>query len=169
MAEDMEQRRLDGLFFAARFRRRKWRSHWWTSKSSLVGGGEISENGGGTGGFKHGGLLVAAENGERSGGAGGAVVQGAAQRREQLETKKFSMGGFRGSDHQPTAAAWWCWTAGLKTKVPKRKDFGAEGAEGDTAHALAPARVSRFFSRNNFAVWSRKAKRRNIFPKIAVK
>ena len=136
----------------------------------VVGGGEISEDGGGTGGFKHGSLLVAAENGERLGGAGGAVVQGAAQRREQLETKKFSMGGgFRGSDHQPTAAAWWCWTAGLKTKVPKRKDFGAEGAEGDTAHALAPARVSRFFSRNNFAVWSRKAKRRNIFPKIAVK
>ena len=57
------------------------------------------------------------------GDSNGVVVQGAAQRREQLESKKFGNGGFRGSSKinglLPRGGA------GLKTKVPKRKDFGA--------------------------------------------
>ena len=65
----------------------------------------------------------------------GAVVQGATQRAEQLSAKKFENGGFRESEKisrlQPRGSA------GLKSKVPKRKDFGAEGDEGDAAHAAA--------------------------------
>jgi len=65
----------------------------------------------------------------------GAVVQGATQRAEQLSAKKFANGGFRESKKisrlQPRGSA------GLKSKVPKRKDFGAEGDDGDAAHAAA--------------------------------
>ena len=65
----------------------------------------------------------------------GTVVQGAAQRRDQLVAKMFSQGGFREaakiSDLLPHGSA------GLKTKLPKRKDFGEEGGEGDAAHEAA--------------------------------
>ena len=64
----------------------------------------------------------------------GAVVQGAAQRRDQLVAKMFSQGGFREtakiSGILPHGGA------GLKTKVPKRKEFGEEGSEGDAAHEV---------------------------------
>ena len=33
-------------------------------------------------------------------------------------------------------------SGGLKTKVPKRKDFGVEGAEGDAAHTAAMKQFS---------------------------
>ena len=70
----------------------------------------------------------------------GVVVQGAAQRREQLESKKFGNGGFRGASLinalLPRGGA------GLKTKVPKRTEFGAEGPEGDSAHASAMKQFS---------------------------
>lgn len=82
------------------------------------------------------GLLVAPERSSYcSLGSGGVMVQGAAQRGAQLESKKFGSGGFRGSSKinklLPRGGA------GLKMKVPKRKDFGAEGDEGDAAHAAA--------------------------------
>ena len=65
----------------------------------------------------------------------GAVVAGAKRRAEQLDSKKFVHGGFRDSLKvtrlQPRGGA------GLKSKVPKRKDFGDEGEEGDAAHGAA--------------------------------
>ena len=65
----------------------------------------------------------------------GVVVHGAVHRAEQLESKMFAHGGFRNSQKiiglQPRGGA------GLKTKVPKRKDFGAAGDEGDAAHSTA--------------------------------
>ena len=63
------------------------------------------------------------------------VVVGAKQRAEQLDGKKFVNGGFRDSHKvtrlQPRGGA------GLKSKVPKRKNFGDEGDEGDAAHGAA--------------------------------
>ena len=54
-------------------------------------------------------------------GSAGVVVAGAKQRAEQLDSKKFVHGGFRDSHKvtglQPRGGA------GLKAKVPKRKDF----------------------------------------------
>ena len=62
-------------------------------------------------------------------------MESAAQRREQLESKKFANGGFRrASKINPLLPRG---GAGLKTKVPKRKTFGEEGEEGDAAHAAA--------------------------------
>ena len=65
----------------------------------------------------------------------GTIVQGAAQRRGQLVSKMFAHGGFRGaakiSGLLPHGGS------GLKVKVPKCKDFGAEGDAGDEAHAAA--------------------------------
>ena len=65
----------------------------------------------------------------------GAVVCGSVQRTEQLSAKTFGNGGFRESQKI------WCLqprgSAGLKSKVPKHKEFGAAGDEGDAAHAAA--------------------------------
>ena len=82
-----------------------------------------------------GGLLEAAESNEKSSGGGNAVVQGAAQRREQLESKMFLNGGCRSSG--TVAGLLPYGGAGLKTSVPKRKNFGKEGIEGDAAHVAA--------------------------------
>ena len=66
---------------------------------------------------------------------GGAVVSGAVQRSEQISSKLFENGGFRDSAKivplMPRGGA------GLKSKVPKRKDFGEEGEDGDKAHSAA--------------------------------
>jgi hypothetical protein len=63
------------------------------------------------------------------------MVQGAVERRKCVEAKMFTNGGFRSSSvvgkMLPHGGA------GLKNKVPKRKDYGAEGADGDEAHAAA--------------------------------
>jgi hypothetical protein len=65
------------------------------------------------------------------------MVQGAVERRKcrAWEAKMFTNGGFRSSSvvgkMLPRGGA------GLKNKVPKRKDYGAEGADGDEAHAAA--------------------------------
>jgi hypothetical protein len=63
------------------------------------------------------------------------MVQGAVERRKCVEAKMFTNGGFRSSSvvgkMLPRGGA------GLKNKVPKRKDYGAEGADGDEAHAAA--------------------------------
>ena len=73
-------------------------------------------------------------SGEEAGSVG-VVVAGAKRRAEQLDSKKFAHGGFRESFKvtrlQPRGGA------GLKAKVPKRKDFGDEGEEGDAAHGAA--------------------------------
>ena len=65
----------------------------------------------------------------------GTMVSGAVQRAEQLSSKLFANGGFRDSAKivplLPSGGA------GLKAKVPKRKDYGAEGEAGDAAHASA--------------------------------
>ena len=65
----------------------------------------------------------------------GAVVSGAARRSEQISSKLFKNGGCRDSSKivplLPRGGA------GLKSKVPKRKDFGVEGEAGDLAHASA--------------------------------
>ena len=67
--------------------------------------------------------------------AGGAVVSGAVQRSEEISSKLFENGGFRDSANivklLPRGGA------GLKAKVPKRKDFGDEGEDGDAAHSAA--------------------------------
>ena len=89
-----------------------------------------------TGGVDSGGAEPSG-NEEQDGGAGvvGVVVAGAKQRAEQLDSKKFVNGGFRNSlkvtGLQPRGGA------GLKAKVPKRKDYGDEGDEGDAAHGAA--------------------------------
>ena len=89
-----------------------------------------------TGGVDSGGAEPCG-NEEQDGGAGvvGVVVAGAKQRAEQLDSKKFVNGGFRNSlkvtGLQPRGGA------GLKAKVPKRKDYGDEGDEGDAAHGAA--------------------------------
>ena len=109
-----------------------------TGEVQVAGGGAVNvqaEEADSSGGE----LLVAVEcDGESKGAV--VVVQGAVQRREQLESKKFGSGGFRGASKinalLPRGGA------GLKTKVPKRKDFGAEGAEGDSAHAAAMKQFS---------------------------
>ena len=66
---------------------------------------------------------------------GGAVVSGAAQRAEQLSSKLFANGGFRDSAKifklLPRGGA------GLQAKVPRRKNYGAEGEAGDAAHSTA--------------------------------
>ena len=73
-------------------------------------------------------------------GSAGVVVAGAKQRAEQLDSKKFVNGDFRDSHKdtrlQPRGGA------GLKAKVPKRKDFGDEGDEGDAAHGAAMKELS---------------------------
>ena len=65
----------------------------------------------------------------------GAVVSGAVRRSEQMSSKLFKNGGCRDSAKivklLPRGGA------GLKSKVPKRKDFGDEGEEGDQAHSAA--------------------------------
>ena len=70
----------------------------------------------------------------------GVVVQGAVQRCGQLETKLFKHGGFRETSKivplMPQGGA------GLKTSVPRRKDFGDEGEDGDAAHATAMKQFS---------------------------
>ena len=62
---------------------------------------------------------------------GGAVVSGAAQRTDKL----FANGGFRDSAKifklLPRGGA------GLQAKVPRRKNYGAEGEAGDAAHSTA--------------------------------
>ena len=67
--------------------------------------------------------------------AGGVVVCGAAKRGEQLASKKFVNGGFREATKikslEPRGGA------GLKSKVPKRTEYGVEGEEGDVTHAAA--------------------------------
>ena len=54
---------------------------------------------------------------------------------DRLSSKLFANGGFRDSAKivplLPSGGA------GLKAKVPKRKDYGAEGEAGDAAHASA--------------------------------
>ena len=133
MAEEMEQRRLEHLLPLA--------SAEGSAKNLVgqaVGDGVISEEAAEA--ASHGGMLVAADKDERSGGAGGDVVQGAAQRRDQLASKMFSNGGFRETAQitglMPQGSG------GLKTKVPKRKDFGVKGAEGDAAHTAAMKQFS---------------------------
>jgi len=78
--------------------------------------------------------VAACANGQRDEEVG-VVVHGAVQRAEQLDSKMFTHGGFRDSHRiiglQPKGSA------SLKTKVPKRKNFGAEGDEGDAAHSAA--------------------------------
>jgi len=66
---------------------------------------------------------------------GGAVVTGAVRRSEQVSQKLFASGGFRETSKIKKLLP--RGSAGLKAKVPKRKDFGAEGEEGDLAHAQA--------------------------------
>ena len=77
---------------------------------------------------------------EQQDGGAGVVVAGAKQRAEQLDSKKFVHGGFRDSHKvtglQPRGGA------GLKAKVPKRKDFGDEGDEGDAVHGAAMKELS---------------------------
>ena len=133
MAEEMEQRRLEGLLPLASAAETGNRIG-----GRAVGGGVISKEV--EQAASHGGLLVVTENGERSGGAGGEVVQGAAQRRDQLAAKMFSNGGFRSS--RKIVPLLPLGGAGLKTTVPKRKEFGAEGAKGDVAHAAAMKQFS---------------------------
>ena len=65
------------------------------------------------------------------------VVVGAAQRREDLEAKKL----FRPPAAKITALMPFG-GAGLQLKVPKRKDYGEEGEEGDAAHAAAMKQFS---------------------------
>ena len=65
----------------------------------------------------------------------GTVVSGAVQRSEQVSQKLFPSGGFRESAKIKKLLP--RGSAGLKAKVPKRKDYGAEGEEGDLAHAQA--------------------------------
>ena len=63
------------------------------------------------------------------------MVQGAAQRSQQLQSKIFGHGG-----HRPTSTIAGMMPrggAGLKQKVPKRKEFGPEGEDGDAAHQAA--------------------------------
>ena len=68
------------------------------------------------------------------------VVQGAAQRRDQLVSKMFVHGGCRPTEKMtgllPHGGG------GLKTKVPKRREYGAEGDDGDAAHAAAMKQFS---------------------------
>ena len=61
----------------------------------------------------------------------GTVVQGAAQRRNQLVSKKAFRRASKIRDLLPPGSA------GLDTKVPRRKDFGEEGEAGDALHAAA--------------------------------
>ena len=75
-----------------------------------------------------GGLLVEAQSDVWS---IGDVVEGAAQRSEQLESKKQFRPSAKITGLMPHGGA------GLKAKVPKRREFGAEGDEGDAAHEAA--------------------------------
>ena len=71
----------------------------------------------------------------------GTVVSGAVQRSEQVSQKLFPSGGFRESAKIKKLLP--RGSAGLKAKVPKRKDYGAEGEEGDLAHAQAMIKISK--------------------------
>ena len=82
-------------------------------------------------------------SGESAGGAsvtalttGTAVVPGAVQRCEQLESKKAFRPAATISGLMPEGGS------NLQTKVPKRKDFGEEGEDGDAAHATAMEQFS---------------------------
>ena len=68
--------------------------------------------------------------------AGTVVVVGAAQRREDLEAKKLFRPAAKITALMPFGGA------GLELKVPKRKDYGKEGEEGDAAHAAAMKQFS---------------------------
>ena len=61
---------------------------------------------------------------------------GAAQRREDLEAKKLFRPAAKITALMPFGGA------GLQLKVPKRKDYGEEGEEGDAAHAAAMKQFS---------------------------
>ena len=94
-------------------------------------------------------------------GLGGVVVQGAVQRYGQLESKLFKNGGFRESSKivplMPQGGA------GLKKTVPRRKHFGAEGEEGDAAHATAMKQFSiKEFGETHAQVSSRAERSRDV-------
>lgn len=84
-------------------------------------------------GGENGVSCAAGEGGERGAiGESAAVVCGVKQRCEQLWDKKGTM--------RPTSSIAGLMppgSLGLKTKLPRRKTFGAEGAEGDAAHEMA--------------------------------
>ena len=64
------------------------------------------------------------------------VVVGAAQRREELAAKKLFRPAAKINPLLPYGGS------GLELKVPKRKEFGKEGEEGDEAHAAAMQQFS---------------------------
>ena len=68
--------------------------------------------------------------------AGGLMVSGAKAMRDRLEGKKLLHGSAKIRSLMPRGAF------GLQLKVPKRKEFGEEGAEGDAAHEAAMERFS---------------------------
>jgi len=61
----------------------------------------------------------------------GTIVAGAKQRRDLLESKKLFRPAAKINGIMPRGSD------GLKLKVPKRKDFGEQGAAGDAAHEAA--------------------------------
>lgn len=71
------------------------------------------------------------------------VVSGAVQRGEQLSYKLLSNGGFRESSNIQKLLS--RGSAGLKAKAQKKKEFGAEGEEGEEAHARAMKNVMKEF------------------------
>ena len=87
-----------------------------------------------------GGVLMAAATRDDGTKSAGVIVQGAAQRRDELASKMFANGGFRETKKiEPLLPHG---GGGLKLAVPKRKEYGKEGDEGDAAHAAAMKQFS---------------------------
>ena len=61
----------------------------------------------------------------------GSIVHTAVQRQQQLESKKLFRPASRIDELMPKGSA------GMKSKVPKRREYGEEGDAGDAAHAAA--------------------------------
>ena len=68
------------------------------------------------------------------------IVQGSKVRRDELMSKTFNNGGCR--EYAAITSLLPSGSGGMHHAIPRRKDFGAEGAEMDEAHAAAMLQFS---------------------------